>query len=260
VRIFAVSDLHVEYAENDRWVGQLSGWDYKNDVLVCAGDLAHHSSLVAKTLERLRSLFLEVLYVPGNHELWMTGPAHSTDAGNSLEKFHSIRRVAAEHGVHTEPLHLPGLSLVPLFAWYDFSFGLPTTDLLQAWADFHRCSWPERLSPPQIAEHFLSINEPYLQARESRGEPVISVSHFVPRLDLLSNRPWVRTFLAPVLGSELIEKQVRQLGSFLHIYGHYHRNGRTEREQVTYINNALGYPSEKSFLPRELVCAYEIET
>ena len=47
MRVFAISDLHVEYAENDRWVSGISSEDFCNDVLICAGDVAQTATLVA---------------------------------------------------------------------------------------------------------------------------------------------------------------------------------------------------------------------
>ena len=61
MRIFAISDLHVDYAENRRWVTQLSTWEYQQDVLICAGDVAHAISDIEKTFLALRSRFNAVV-------------------------------------------------------------------------------------------------------------------------------------------------------------------------------------------------------
>jgi Icc-related predicted phosphoesterase len=250
MRVFAVSDLHVDYPENDRWVSQISLWDHQSDVLLCPGDISQNMPFVVRTLERLRRCFREVVYVPGNHELWVTDGRHS----DSIARFHDIMALAADCGVHTGPLVLGGLALVPLFAWYDFSFGRPSQHLLDAWVDFHACRWPGNMDAPAVAEYFSALNRPNVRAYD---QPVISFSHFVPRRELLPRPESSRAFLSPVLGSEAIDAQVRQLGSMMHVYGHYHVNRRHEHESVTYINNAYGYPSEKGITAKALVCIFE---
>ena len=44
MRIYTVSDLHVDYPENMHWALSLSEVDYLNDILLIAGDLSHHLS------------------------------------------------------------------------------------------------------------------------------------------------------------------------------------------------------------------------
>jgi predicted phosphodiesterase len=249
MRVFAISDLHVDYAENKSWVAGLSSQDYQRDVLICAGDISHRIAEVAETFQRLRKRFRAVAYVPGNHELWVNGNGNA----DSLEKFGQVQRLATEEGIQTGPLHLPEVSVSPLHAWYDHSFGQPSADLLERWADYQFCSWPEGFDQAKITEYFLSQNQPFLRVS---GKPVISFSHFVPRSDLLPESRGAQ-FLRPVLGSGAIDAQIRQIGSFLHIYGHYHVNGRREREGVTYINNALGYPCEAAIAAKRLLCVFE---
>lgn len=257
MRVFAISDLHVEHAENNRWVSGISAWDYRNDVLICAGDVAQNEKLLGSVFERLRHRFQAIVYVPGNHELWVDRrPESGWQGENSIDKFHRVQALARACGIRTEPLDLETVSLVPLLAWYDHSYGIPSENLLQMWSDYHLCSWPEQFDQPRIAEYFLALNQPFLK---TRPQPVISFSHFVPRADFLPAAESSRGFLRPVLGTNLIDAQVRQLGSFLHIYGHYHVNNRTERDNVTYINNAYGYPREVHIAAKKLVCVFDTE-
>ena len=251
MRVFAISDLHVDYEENKTWVEQISSRDYQRDVLICAGDISHRIAQVASTLKALRQRFAAVVYVPGNHELWVNGSGNEN--ANSLEKFKQVQRLAAEEDIRTGPLHLQEVSLVPLHGWYDYSFGQPSDELLGRWADYQLCLWPDGFNQAKITQYFLSQNQPFLQASR---KPVISFSHFVPRSDLLPDSGGGH-FLRPVLGSGAIDEQIRQLGSFVHVYGHYHVNGRTERDGVIYINNALGYPREAAITAKRLLCIFE---
>jgi len=250
MRVFAISDLHVDFDENKSWLAALSLEDYKHDVLICAGDLSHRLGEVSQSLQSLRKRFDKVMYIPGNHELWVNG--HSE--GTSMEKFRQVMRVAAEEGVLTQPVILDDVSLVPLHGWYDYSFGEPSADLLQKWADYHLCLWPDGLTQQEIALYFLSQNQPL---PTDTTKPVISFSHFVPRGDLVPNSGTGGRFLRPVLGSEALDVQIRKLGAFMHIYGHYHVHGRQELDGVVYVNNALGYPREEWLAERRLLCVFE---
>ena len=69
MRIFALSDLHTDFAENRRRPQQVSSTSYLPDVLVVAGDIADDLKIIDWTLRTLRSRFGQVFYVPGNHEL-----------------------------------------------------------------------------------------------------------------------------------------------------------------------------------------------
>src|SRR4029453_10993089 len=67
--LFAVSDLHVGYAENRGLVDALMP-EYPRDWLIVAGDVAELFADVERTLRQLRDSFTAVIWVPGNHELW----------------------------------------------------------------------------------------------------------------------------------------------------------------------------------------------
>jgi predicted MPP superfamily phosphohydrolase len=108
--IFAISDLHVDAAENMRWVEDLSSENYVNDTLIVAGaarratstcdsrvrllsgDVTHDLSKLASTLNLLKSKFKDVYFCPGNHELWIRSKAddHPHTMRNSIEKFHYV--------------------------------------------------------------------------------------------------------------------------------------------------------------------------
>ena len=141
-----------------------------------------------------------------------------------------------------------------MLAWYDHSFASPSTDLLQRWADYHVCSWPEGFDQARLTQYFLAQNQPFSPVDDTK---IISFSHFVPRNDLLPASGRSIDLLRPVLGSNAIDSHIRKLGSSMHIYGHHHVNHRSERDNIVYINNALGYPSEHHISAKQLLCIYE---
>lgn len=252
LKIFAISDLHTDYIENRLWLESLSLTAYRNDVLILAGDITHHHQKMDQTFRELRRRFAEVVYVPGNHDLWVTPGTQTTD---SIGKLDVVRTLAANCGVQMKPLHLGGVSIVPLYSWYDFSFGLPNSDIVASWADFSVCVWPLGFHPSKITRFFLDMNE---EALSVKNEFIISLSHFLPRIDLMpSYIPVSRREIYPVLGTALLEQQIRRLGSRIHIYGHSHVNAEVEKDGVLYINNAFGYPYETSITAKRLEIIHE---
>lgn len=252
MRVFALSDVHVDYAVNQQWITQLSAADFRNDLLILAGDVCDSIPLLESCMSTLVGKFARVLYVPGNHELWVH---RDQSNGTSLEKFEKVCTVVKNCGATMRPFHWRHLSIAPLLGWYDYSFGEPSADLLAAWVDYTACRWPAHFSVRDIAAHFLGLNDEALQVT---NQTIISFSHFVPRLDLLPNYVrGVMGFLHPVLGSTTLETQIRQLRPAIHVYGHSHINRRISLDNVLYVNNAFGYPHETSITAKELVCIYE---
>ncbi len=251
MRVFAISDLHVDYQSNADWVADLSQSDFKRDILILAGDISDSPTRLVHAFDLLADRFLKVLFTPGNHDLWSVRCREQ----HSLAKYHEVRAVAADSGISMEPHHSGSLSIVPLNGWYDYSFGAASEELREVWADFYACSWPEGWTDVDVTRHFCRQNSSVLQ---TANETIISFSHFVPRIDLIP--PFVPASvkqLAPVMGTRVLEEQIRWLGSSVHVYGHSHLNRHVEIDGITYVNNALGYPSEGRITTKELRCIFE---
>lgn len=251
MKVFAVSDVHVDYQTNKRWLLGLSSLDYQNDVLILAGDLTDDLHILEQCFRSLSSKFNKVLFVPGNHELWVVRDKTQT----SLQKFDRVLEISAACGISTDVYHQGRISIVPLFSWYDFSFGEPCEKLKTTWSDFRICVWPDGYAEQDVTDYFISKNADKLA---TTNHVLISFSHFLPRIDLMPSyiHPSQR-YLYPILGSASLGEQISVLKPKIHVYGHSHVNRRVEIEGVCYINNAFGYPSETRITTKELLCIYE---
>jgi hypothetical protein len=264
MRVFALSDIHVDYSENMAWIRGLSARDYARDVLLLAGDACHVIGKLAAALSCLRERFGQVFFLPGNHELWLL----DSDCSDSLQKFHRIIDLCRALDVKTEPGRFDdgyaGVWIVPLFSWYDkpeevqgSSLFLPKAnphgdEMLDAWADEHFVQWP---GEGRASTYFLEFNLPRL--KQTYDAPVISFSHFLPRADLLfpprfdgtpqpAFWPFGKGFnFSRVAGTWALDKQIRILGSRVHAYGHQHRNRSVLIDGVVYVSHCLGYPYER---------------
>ncbi len=240
--MFATSDVHTDYKENFRWLEELSDTEYRDDVLIVAGDISDRLEIIRKTLLLLRGKFRKLLFTPGNHELWVRG-----ETINSLEKFQLILNLCEELDIATGPLRLENLWIVPLFSWYDGVF----EPKMNAWGDFHFCKWPEDTAP--LSDYFLRLNDPHLKTYDA---PVITFSHFLPRSDLLPPKEYLKiSWLGNVSVCAALVSQIRQLNSSVHICGHTHTTFDVVIDGVRYLQNAVKYPKERraSSFPIKLI-------
>lgn len=252
-RVFAVSDIHVDFDVNVQWLRQLSRADYRDDILILAGDVTHKLAELSRCLNELVERFAKVLFVPGNHDVWVLGEAPER---TSLQKFDDVVATVERSGASMQPYRRGHLLIAPLLSWYDYSFGEPTAELCKLWTDFHACRWPAGFTVKDAAGYFMDRNQALVT--EGAGK-IITFSHFLPRIDLIpAHVPARHRLLDPVLGSSRLDRQIRQLGSSMHVYGHSHINRRIDIDGVTYVNNALGYPGEERITQRQLLCIDEL--
>lgn len=266
MRVFAISDLHVDFPENMAWLRSLSAQDYVGDTLLVAGDVCHDFGKLEEALRRLREKFAGVFFVPGNHELWLTG----SDCPDSLEKFDRTldlcRSLGVEIGSKKVGEGAAAVWVVPLFAWYvkpeegADSLFLPNNGDrgdLSGWGDERFVRWPSGAGAPRAADCFLERNLPHL--KRAYDAPVISFSHFLPRPELMFHLEAFGTSLPPrvrfarggfnfsrVAGTRALDEQIRTIGSRVHIHGHQHRNRWRTIEGILYVSHCLGYGRERA--------------
>ena len=182
MRIFALSDIHVDFELNMHWLGRMSSCDYINDTLILAGDVCDEIDRLQKALSILRAKFANIFFVPGNHDLWL----RRKECNDSIEKFRLILELCRELDVKTVPEKITesnpnnGVWIIPLFSWYikpeDGNGSLfiqkPGEDpSLSMWSDNHYIG---PLSAPQLQSWLkrqLQQPHPTLQ-----GTPTSSIS------------------------------------------------------------------------------------
>ena len=249
MKVWATSDLHIDYQENLDWFLNLSSTDYKEDMLIIAGDIDHNMKRIQLLFQNLVPKFHKILFVPGNHDLWLT----QSEADNSMQKFEALMQLAQEEGVQTSPYITEALAIVPIYAWYDFSFGKPSLTIQRAWRDFKACKWS--MDVEALTDFFLAMNQPHLT---QTSKAIISFSHFVPNSTFIPpNVPKIVKALLPVFGSNKIQQQLDILKPDLHIYGHSHLNRSLEKNGTWFLNNSFGYPHEAHICRKVLLPVYE---
>jgi hypothetical protein len=253
LRVFAISDLHTDFVENWKALQQISMCSYKNDIILIAGDIADNLSIIASTLSQLRIRFREVFYIPGNHELWTR-----TDNYDSIEKLTRVVALCDNVGVYTGPAKVGELWIIPLFSWYDSAFDEDCSACvpeLEGWADYYFCKWPPGMG--SVADYFLKLNAPHIRLYDG---PVITLSHFLPRRDLLPETSKLKfKGLPQVAGCSALDSQIRAVNSIIHVFGHSHINYDCVIDGVRYVQSVLGYPRECNYLHQSLKSIWRSE-
>ncbi|MFL5345725.1 MAG: metallophosphoesterase family protein [Hyalangium sp.] len=123
MKLYAISDLHVGAAENREAVEELS--PHPEDWLIIAGDVGETGEDLDFTLRTLTPRFRQLIWVPGNHELWTLPRSHLRGEA----KYRQLVSVCQSYGVLTPedpyprwPGEGPPRIIAPLFLLYDYSF------------------------------------------------------------------------------------------------------------------------------------------
>ncbi|MEV4708812.1 metallophosphoesterase [Actinoplanes sp. NPDC049316] len=254
--LYAVSDLHVAYAENRRLVEGLRPAS-PQDWLIVAGDVAEVFGHVEATLRLLRSRFAEVIWAPGNHELW-THPKDPVQA-RGVARYERLVEMCREIGVRTPEDEYAvwrgaggPVVIAPLFLLYDYTFRAPGTSTTQeslayAYRTGVVCTDEELLHPDPYPDR-----ESWCRARVAATErrlaaldpalPTVLVTHWP-----LHRHPtevlWYPEF-AQWCGTELTADWHLRFRAAAAVYGHLHIPRVTWQDGVRFHEVSLGYPRE----------------
>lgn len=264
--IYAWSDLHTDYPANLDTIRHLDKRNFRRDTLLVGGDVSDNVSILKETLSLLNDRFLNVFFVPGNHDLWLQSQGGFPC---SSAKYRYLLNLCANIGVYTESRKIVdsgrAIWIVPLMTWYtkpeegDDSLYVPKDGedpSLRMWMDNYRIRWTQLGNSKSPGEFFDAENRRNLQGL-SFDAPVISFSHFLPsrtvlfpgdvpadRIPQYSGDPYPEFNFTRVAGSSRIQGLIDQLGSTVHYYGHQHRNRRITIGDCLYVSHCMGYPEE----------------
>ncbi|OEJ34117.1 metallophosphoesterase family protein [Streptomyces subrutilus] len=255
-QLLAISDLHLNYAENRALVdGMTPGSD--DDWLLVAGDVAETVADVRWCLGTFARRFRKVVWVPGNHELW-THPS-DTVALRGVARYEHLVEVCRELGVATPEDPYPvwegpagPVAVAPLFLGYDYSF-LPAgcTTKQEGLAYAHEtgvvCQDEYVLHPDPYPSR-----EAWCRARVAETErrlaeipedlPTVLVNHY-PLHRHPTDVLWYPEF-AMWCGTRLTDDWHRRFRVAAMVYGHLHIPRTTYHEGVRFEEVSVGYPRE----------------
>jgi 3',5'-cyclic AMP phosphodiesterase CpdA len=255
-RLLAVSDLHVGFGENRDLVGGLRP-PSPADWLIVAGDVGEFAADIEWALGTLRERFAEVIWVPGNHELWTHRREPLRLRG--VERYEHLVAMCRRLDVHTPEDRYQvwqdstgPLVIAPLFLLYDYSF-LPDGATTKAEA------LERALAAGIIAnDEFMLHADPYptreawCDARLTGTEQRLAALPSGTRTILVNHFPLVREptkvlrypAFAQWCGTVRTADWPRRFNAATVVYGHLHIPRTTWHDGIRHIEVSLGYPRE----------------
>ncbi|WP_443059359.1 metallophosphoesterase family protein [Streptomyces sp. NBC_00435] len=255
-RLMAISDLHIRYAENREIVERLRpGSDA--DWLLIAGDIGEFAADVEWALRVLSERFAQVVWAPGNHELWT--PPEDPVQLRGVRRYEHLVEICRGLGVLTpeDPFPVwegPGgpCVIAPLFVLYDYSFrpaGAYDKEAALALAEkagvvctdeyfLHPDPYPTR---DDWCRARLAFTEARLAAVPAEL-PTVLVNHFP--LVREPTRVLRHPEFALWCGTEATADWPTRFRAASVVYGHLHIPRLLSWEGVPHQEVSLGYPRE----------------
>ncbi|MER5772859.1 metallophosphoesterase [Streptomyces sp. NPDC002039] len=255
-RLMAISDLHVRHERNRDIVRDLRA-DSPADWLVVAGDVGETVSDIESSLSLLRERFAQVIWVPGNHELW-TDPSDPVQLRGE-SKYRHLVDICRRLDVITPEDPYPvwngegGPAVVaPLFVLYDYSFRPPG-----AYSKEHALRLADEAGVVCTDEFLLHpdphpTREAWCRARLALtrdrldalppGLPTVLVNHF----PLVRDPTRVLRYpeFALWCGTTATADWHRRYRAAAVVYGHLHIPRTIHCDGVPHHEVSLGYPRE----------------
>ena len=254
MKIQYMSDLHMEFAENSRYIKH-NEFPVTGDVLVLAGDTFYLNNTVAplsKFWKWASANYHQVLIVPGNHEYYQF--CDVMERGLQWKWMFKDNVGIYQNQVvridETDFILSTLWSHIPPGDEYMVSRGL--NDFYQTLYDGHRLTADDYNRMHQFCLDFIKQS-----VQESTAEKIVVVTHHLPTLQVVAPHH---------LGSDLNSGFATELGDFIAdsridvwIYGHSHTNIDAAIGKTKIVSNQLGYVFYDEHLSNGFECGKVIE-
>lgn len=252
MKLFAVSDLHLGHAENRELFQTLK--PHPDDWLIVAGDVGERAEDLKYALDFLTPRFRQLVWVPGNHELWSRP---NKDEPRGVAKYEQFVAICRDFGTLTPEDDYPvatfgerAVRIAPMFLLYDYSFRPDDVPLERAvaWAREAGvgCSDEALLSPApypsRVAWCEARCNETFARLSSAPPMPTVLVNHF-PLLERLAVLPRIPRF-ALWCGTRRTHNWHKLFGTEVVVSGHIHIRGTRHVDGIRFEEVSLGYPRE----------------
>ena len=229
---------------------------HPDDWLILAGDIVDGTNRLDWCFDALNRKYGQLIWVPGNHELWTT-----TDGAGGLRGEYLYERlvsIARKHGVITPedpypvfPHSAGDVLIIPLFLLYDYSFRprTVTADEVVAWARTagNMCADEYFLSSDPFPDRATWCAQRCAITEERLGRcvkdlPKVLVNHF-PLEERLAILPRAPRF-TPWCGTRRTKGWHKRFNACAAVYGHLHIRGARWVDGVPFQEVSLGYPAQ----------------
>jgi 3',5'-cyclic AMP phosphodiesterase CpdA len=254
VNLYAISDLHLSHEANHQALNKLP--PHPEDWLILAGDIGEKEEHLLFALALLTRRFKQLVWVPGNHDLWTIPSDKSSLRGQA--KYDRLVAICRSFGVLTpeDPYAVwtdngQSYRIAPLFTLYDYSFRpaeIPLEKAVEWAAEANNVASDEYILHPDpypSRADWCAARCAYSEQRleEVSGDlSLILVNHYPLREDLLRLRRIPRFSLWS--GTHRTEDWHVRFSAAAVVYGHLHVRGSHLRDGVRFEEVSLGYPCD----------------
>ncbi len=253
MKLLAIADLHLAIPRNREALRALPA--HPEDWLIVAGDLCEDAKLFAEALAWLACRFARVVWVPGNHELWLTD--RDAAVHGSVRKYAALVDIARRLGVVTPEDAFPvwpptGEVIVPLCTLYDYSFRpdeVALGDVVRWAAELSNVAADEDLIDPAplagMAEWCAfrcALTEARLARELPQGARTVLVGHYPLREDLV-RIPRIPRF-TPWCGTRRTALWHVRYRAVAAVSGHLHVRRTDWRDGTRFEEVSFGYPGQ----------------
>ncbi len=252
MKLLAISDLHVGHRDNRHALDELP--DHGGDWLIVAGDVGERPEHLVAALDVLTDRFAQVIWTPGNHDLWCPPDADRT---RGQARYDELVAICRDYSVATpEDPYLawpgdPPTVVVPMFLLYDYSFrpaDVSGADA-RAWArEEGVLSADERLLSPDPWPSVPAWCHARCDATQARlaalpaDTHTVLVNHWPLRYDL-AVPPRIPRF-SIWCGTSRTQDWARRHRARVVVSGHLHLRTTLWRDGVRFEEVSLGYPRD----------------
>jgi UDP-2,3-diacylglucosamine pyrophosphatase LpxH len=254
IELTAVSDLHLDFHFNPAISlkrKQLTSFCEERipsaDILLIAGDVSAYIHQVVDFISFLieRNFFQYIVYVPGNHELYLPSRKMKEKYKNSLVKLNALKdRVNKIPNVYlldgtTTEIH--GIKIGGTIGWYDGYFLLQRNYSLSRIEDLYSQLMNDSRFVILPGKNFYSFSrEEKDKLHKIAKEVDIVITHVPPLLDErvfdVEEEEIYKAFYA-FDGKNIIE----EAGASIWIYGHTHHYADFTFKNVRFLSSPIGY-------------------
>jgi 3',5'-cyclic AMP phosphodiesterase CpdA len=254
VKLWATSDLHVGFNENRRAVEDLPA--HHEDWLIIAGDTGETPAHLDFVLRTLRPRFAQLVWAPGNHDLWT--PKDWPGEKRGVAHYERLVALCRRYGVLTPedpyvrwPGDGPLRAIVPTFLLFDYSFrpDTVTREGAVAWAAETRVrSADEDLLAPDPFETRDDWCAARVAATEARlealpGDAKLVLANHFPLRHELGVPPRIPRF-SIWCGTTKTEAWHLRFNIEVAVSGHLHLRSTRTIDEVRFEEVSLGYPKQ----------------
>ncbi|MET0340214.1 MAG: metallophosphoesterase [Polyangiales bacterium] len=257
MQLLALSDVHVEHEANRRALMALA--PHPRDWLVLAGDVSDTPAGLAWALDTLQPKFAQLVWVPGNHDLWTSPSTPTADRG--VAHYHKLVATCRARAVLTpeDPfaewpeLHAGRrVRIAPLFVLYDYTFAPDEhtgEERAVAWAADGGIAAADQVL---LHPHPHATRGDWCRARVAETERRLEAAAATHALVLVNHWPLRRDVVrlgrvprySPWCGTRATEDWHVRFGAIACVHGHLHVRATDVRDDVRFEEVSLGYPRD----------------